>query len=124
MARREVQTIDALRQILDQYPDRVFVRWSRGPAMDRRRGVSRDYLNGGVHAGLSAVRVERDWLERPQYLARRLREYGFLRIKDGQIRPWLMVGELVGRDSDGYDSIRIAGDCYPLALSLCEVAND
>jgi len=115
---KTIKTIEELRELLASNPDSLFVRWSRGPAMDRRLGASRDQISGRVHAGLSAVKIEERWFEDPAWLARRLREYRFLRIKDAKINPWIMVGRVVGTDSDGYESIEITGECYRLSEDL------
>ena len=42
----------------------------------------------------------------PVDIAKRLAEYGFLRMKDKGIRPRVYVGEQIGTDSDGYALIR------------------
>lgn len=82
------------------YKDNLFIRWSRGPRYDNNS--SKDYASGIIHAGLSAVKIgywEKD------YLIKRLKEYEFLRIKDPNIAPYIYTGDIVGTDSDGYQSI-------------------
>lgn len=81
----------------------LYVRWSRGQKWDKK--PSRDYLTGSVHAGLSAVKLGY-WDEK--YMARRLNEYGFLRMKDSKIKPYIVIGKEVGIDSDGYESIEVS----------------
>jgi len=81
----------------------LFVRWSRGPKYDIK--PSRDYANGGVHGGLSAVLIGH-W--EGAYMTRRLNEYMFLRMKDEKLKPYIYTGEVIGRDSDGYESIDVA----------------
>ncbi|HVJ68863.1 MAG TPA: DUF6098 family protein [Caulifigura sp.] len=124
---KTIKTPEEIQALLVANPGRVFVRWSRGPAMDRKQGQSRDYQSGGSHSGLSAVQIDEDWFgytreHQPNewYLRRRLREYGFLRMKDSKIRCWIMVGQIVGKDSDGYESIEITGECYRVADALLE----
>jgi hypothetical protein len=78
----------------------LFVRWSRGPEYDTK--PSRDYANGGKHAGLSCVQLGM-WDE--SYMIRRLDEYRFLQMKDAKIAPYVYIGEVIGLDSDGYESI-------------------
>ena len=83
----------------------VFIRWSRGPEHDMKTGASsRDFVSGQQHEGLSAIPIGSDM--HPVDIARRLAEYGFLRMKDDRIRPFVYVGERVGTDSDGYALIR------------------
>jgi len=81
----------------------LFVRWSRGPHFDRN--PSRDYVNGGAHAGLSAVQLGQ-WDE--PYMIRRLNEYRFLQMKDARIAPYIYTGEVIGHDSDGYELISVS----------------
>ena len=90
--------------------DRLYVRWSRGPAADLRcdesgRGVSRDSLTGVPLPGLSAnpVAVEPWWGDRPLrlWVARRLYDYRHLReLRGPGTRPWLLLGEPCGRGPD------------------------
>jgi hypothetical protein len=80
----------------------LFIRWSRGPEYDKQ--ASRDYINGGAHAGLSAVQLGM-WDE--PYMIRRLNEYRFLQMKDAEIKPYIYTGDVVGLDSDGYESVNV-----------------
>ena len=80
----------------------LFVRWSRGPQYDTK--PSRDYANGGQHAGVSAVELGY-WDE--AYMSRRLKEYRFLRIKDSELMGYIYKGAVVGTDSDGYQSLAV-----------------
>lgn len=85
--------------------DGLYVRWSRGPALDRKQATSRDYVYGGEHAGLSAVPVNIDWACDEVWMSRRVTEYLFLRLKDSRINCWIYSGKTIGKDSDNYDSI-------------------
>lgn len=123
---KTLRTLAAVRQIAEQSDGRAFVRWSRGPALDRKQGKSRDYANGGAHAGLSASQIDcSDWSDAK--LARRVKEYRFLRLKDERINAYLYIGEIVGEDSDGYESINITGEAYRIAESViaeCEALDN
>lgn len=82
----------------------VYVRWSRGPAMDKRRGYSLDYTNYRAHNGLSAQRVNpTDYSA--STVAMMLVEYIFLKGKDARIFGWLCTAESNGTDSDGAPTI-------------------
>lgn len=53
---------------------------------------------------MSAIPVEKG--TDPHELAEKLAEYGFLRLKDKKIRPFIYIGDQAGEDSDGYASIK------------------
>jgi hypothetical protein len=121
IVRDEMPTIDDLDELtrfLDKRPDtdRLYVRWSLGPAVDLRhddlgRGVSRDSLTGVPLPGLSAnpLAPEPWWNDRPLRLwtARRLYDYQHLRDLGGpDTRPWLLVGEPCGRGPDNEPLVR------------------
>jgi hypothetical protein len=80
----------------------LYVRWSRGPRYDNQ--PSRDYVSGGVHIGMSSVRLG-NWDH--EYMIRRLGEYRFLQLKDARIAPYIYLGTEVGMDSDGYELIDV-----------------
>lgn len=102
---KKINTISELKKIISETSVPLYVRWSRGPAKDKKQGVSKDYQSGANHAGLSAIEIEQEWGCEDKYLARRINEYLFLRIKDCAIGCWIYTGERVGEDTDGYDSI-------------------
>lgn len=107
-----IKTIDALRKIVATSNGDLYVRWSRGPKLDRKRGVSRDYVAGAEHVGLSAVPVDAAWATDDKWLARRVAEYCFLRIKGADIGCHIYRAMRVGTDSDGYaliSNIRLIG---------------
>lgn len=96
---------------LMRHPERdeeLYVRWSKGPAVDLRddrRSRSRDELTGVDLPGLSAnsLRVEPWWGDRPVevWLARRLYDYQHLGKRRGpQVRPWVLAGRELGRGPD------------------------
>lgn len=96
-------TLREIKEIVAGRP--IFARWSRGPDFDMKPGaVSKDYVSGASHDGLSAISVSPD--ASPSQMLRELRDYSFLRAKDSKIRPHIYAGEQVGRDSDGAPSIR------------------
>lgn len=104
MAKR-INTIKALKKLISDDSKTLYVRWSRGFRFDSKQGESRDYQNGGCHAGLSAVEINSDWVEDDKWMARRMTEYLFLRMKDGAINCHIYSGVEVGKDSDSYESI-------------------
>ncbi|MHB1065497.1 MAG: DUF6098 family protein [Georgenia sp.] len=100
----EIQSVADLRRLLGENAG-LYVRWSRGEALDKSSGErSRDWVTGRVHAGLSAIRLDPEWSA--GRIARALNEYGHLRASAEGLEPHIYSGRLVGRDSDGYDSIR------------------
>jgi len=102
---KTIKTISNLKKIITESQDTLFVRFSRGPAKDMKQKNSRDYLNGGIHEGLSSVQIEKDWVLEDNWLARRITEYNFLKMKDNLIGCWIYTGKRIGEDSDGYDLI-------------------
>lgn len=112
-----LRTIEAVRKVAVHAEGAAFIRWSRGPAKDRKQGMSRDYASGGRHIGLSASQIDcADWSDAK--LARRVREYRFLRMKDSAINCYLYIGRRLGADSDGYESIEITGATYRIAETV------
>lgn len=101
---KRINSMTALKKIISRQPG-SFVRWSRGPAMDARQGRSRDGQSGEAHAGLSAVSINPEWVTDEAWMARRVTEYRFLRLKDPRIGCHIYAGQVVGEDSDGYESI-------------------
>ncbi len=82
----------------------VYVRWSPSSSLDLSGNrVSRDFVSGETHSGLSAVDINSgdDDID----IASKIREYGFLRMQDSRSRPHIYAANVVGRDSDGYPSI-------------------
>lgn len=80
----------------------MYIRWSRGPVMDKKQGTSMDYTNYSRHNGLSAQPVRHN---DPQLLAQMLPEYKFLRRKDEKIYCWIFIGQQNGTDSDNAPTI-------------------
>jgi hypothetical protein len=111
----------------------LYVRWSRGPAVDLadgdgRRASSQDGLTGVPLPGLSAnsLRVEPWWGDRSLrlWLARRLYDYRHLRdLRGPAVRPWVLKATECGR---GPDNEPLVEDVRPLAwiddavLTECE----
>jgi hypothetical protein len=93
--------------------DRLFVRWSAGPAVDLRQdGISRDSLTGVPLPGLSAnpLAVEQWWGDRSPrlWVARRLYDYRHLRYLRGPgVRPWVLIGDQCGRGPDNEPLVRV-----------------
>lgn len=101
---KQINNFNELKEIIGNNKD-YFIRWSRGPKYDLKMKNSKDYLTGEIHAGLSAVQIDPEWST--GYMARRSKEYGFLRSKDPKINAWVYKGEIIGTDSDGYPTIKI-----------------
>ena len=131
-----MQTLSTLAEVIETVRQHersgvpLFVRYSRGPAVDGRNGRSRDHVTGALHSGLSAVAllsIEETYRESDdpveqfdgvyyidyrlddsiirntdERIAARLVEYVSLMFSGltGTI-CWLCTGEIVGRDSDG-----------------------
>jgi hypothetical protein len=93
-----------LEQKIDENGGTIYVRWSAGPEHDMKPGaVSRDYLAGSEHGGLSASPLTSAM--DADRLAGFVWEYMFLRMK-GDVKPHFYAAERIGTDSDGYALIR------------------
>lgn len=110
----EIGSIDELHTFVSS-DDSVFVRWSRGHEFDSKMSGSRDGVSGETHGGLSAVPLDSD-MSRAD-LAKFVKEYGFLRMKDKEIAPYVFKGVRVGTDSDGYALIQPGAILEPRPLS-------
>jgi len=89
----------------------VYVRWSRGPEMDKAQGKSKDKISGQFHNGLSCQKVHAD---RPELAAQMVVEYQFLRRKDSKIYGWVFTGAENGTDSDNAPTVN-ADSIKPIA---------
>ncbi len=86
----------------------IFVRWSPTSERDLEPGrVSRDFVSGDTHAGLSGIEITPDMDD--ETIARRISEYGFGRMQSPDSVPRIYYGEKVGTDSDGYQSFIPSG---------------
>ncbi|HVV75442.1 MAG TPA: DUF6098 family protein [Mycobacteriales bacterium] len=119
----ELPTLASLQELvaLVQRQERdVYVRWSKGPDVDRD-SQSRDDLTGVELPGLSAsaLAVEEWWQGRSleTWVARRLYDYRHLRERR-DARPWLLLGTEVGRGPDNEPLVRCE---RPLAWVAREV---
>lgn len=112
---KEISSIEDLKSFTDEKPG-LFVRWSISPKSDIKQRFSVDKVSGQSHAGLSAVEIEPGWS--PGKLSRRVKEYGFLRMNDPNVKAWLYEGKRVGTDSDGYPVIEIKKAVGRLSDSL------
>ncbi|MEV0842460.1 DUF6098 family protein [Actinocatenispora sera] len=86
----------------------VYVRWSGGPDRDRFDGRSIDDLTGADLPGLSANSLDvAPWWDGSVrlWVARRLHDYSHLAHEKGS-RPWLLVGEMLGRGPDNEPLVR------------------
>lgn len=99
----EISSIEDLQRFVASN-ESVFVRWSRGPELDSKMSGSRDGVSGEIHAGLSAVPLDPEMSK--SELAKYVKEYGFLRMKDREISPYVFRGVRIGTDSDGYALIQ------------------
>lgn len=96
-------TVNDLQTIIEMGRQQtLYIRWSRGPELDKKQGYSLDYTNHSRHNGLSAQNVRAD---QPELLAQMLVEYGFLRRKDAKIYCWIFAGVRNGTDSDNAPTI-------------------
>ena len=102
------KTVAALRDLIEAHKDEdIFVRSSSGPSYDRKQGRSMDYQTHTFHKGLSAVKIDPEWINKTDgELLSRLAEYGHRPpIKGKEQKLWIYKAKQVGTDSDGYDSI-------------------
>jgi hypothetical protein len=113
-----IADLDALVRLIEETPEpeQLYVRWSRGPALDLchedpDRQMSRDSLTGVPLPGLSAnpLAVESWWDGRPLrlWVARRLYDYRHLRdLRGPGTRAWVLAGEVCGRGPDNEPLVR------------------
>lgn len=107
-----MKTISKISEIIElSQSQTIYIRWSRGPQMDKNHGRSLDQVTHQYHNGLSAQNVHAD---NPKLLAQMLTEYQFLRRKDRKIYCWIFTGVRNGTDSDGCPTID-AETIVPLA---------
>ena len=110
-----VRTLAELADLAGRY-ERLYVRWSRGPAVDLARSSSTDDLTGLALPGLSAnpLDMEEWWQGRPArlWVARRLYDYSHLPHDKGPgVRPWVLQGHERGR---GPDNEPLVADVRPM----------
>ena len=96
-----LRTLDQVIAVVEDHAARgvpVFVRWSSGPARDRRMGgVSRNHVTGRVECGLSVNGLLSDVLPNDRgHIAARLIEYRAFSAGSA----WLLTGTVAGRGSD------------------------
>jgi hypothetical protein len=104
---------DRLVRTVEDHPSTVYLRYSHGPGPDTDGTASRDYESGAQLPGLSVtVLTPEPWWDRPvaDWIARRVCKYAE-HGTDGR-RPWILVGEVVGR---GPDHEPLLGEFEPLA---------
>jgi hypothetical protein len=100
---KTLKTLDQIIKLAQTHSgETLFVRWSRGPALDQKRGYSIDHSSGSRHNGLSADYVRAD---DPELLARMLTQYQTTRMKDSKIYCWIFAGIENGRDSDNAPTV-------------------
>jgi len=98
-----MKTINKISEIIELAKSQiVYIRWSRGPEMDKKQGHSFDQVAHQYHNGLSAQNVHAD---NPKLLTQMLPEYQFLRRKDSKIYCWIFSGVRNGTDTDGCPTI-------------------
>jgi len=120
----ELETLDELTELASRRPQ-LFVRWSRGPAVDAA-GTSSDDLTGVPLTGLSAnpLAVEPWWGGRSLrlWIARRLHDYSHFKHEKGPgVRPWILEGCELGR---GPDNEPLVGCERPVAWLADRVISD
>ncbi len=106
----------------------LYVRWSRGPAVDLHAVSSIDDLTGVAMPGLSAnpLDVEEWWQDRSPalWVARRLYDYEHLpREKGAGIRPWVLKGRETGRGPDNEPLVTDVRPVCRLADAVIEEAH-
>lgn len=106
-----LSSLDELVEFVAGDGDDLYIRWSKGPDVDRTT-TSRDELTGVRLPALSAnpLRVEQWWEDRPLrlWVARRLHDYRYLRDRRGAgVRPWLLRGHEVARGPDNEPLVEI-----------------
>ncbi|MFF8653767.1 DUF6098 family protein [Streptomyces huasconensis] len=111
-----LRTLRELARLVERH-EGLYVRWSRGPATDLGKVMSRDDLTGVRMPGLSAnpLGVEPWWEDRPVelWVARRLHDYSHLPGEKGPgVRPWVLLGHECARGPDNEPLVR---DVEPLA---------
>ncbi|MFK4070196.1 DUF6098 family protein [Streptomyces sp. NPDC029674] len=111
-----LHTLKDLARLVERHRG-LYVRWSRGPAKDLGRVMSRDDLTGVRMPGLSAnpLDIEPWWEDRPVelWVARRLHDYSHLpREKGPGVRPWVLLGHETAR---GPDNEPLVDDVEPMA---------
>lgn len=85
---------------------KLYIRWSPTAKRDLLPdSVSRDFVSGNFHNGLSAIEI--DPSKSPAEIASALAEYsGTSRLSDPRSLPRIYSGARVGTDTDGYALIR------------------
>ncbi|SRR5690554_1773688 len=109
-----ITDFNRLVQAVDEHPGTVYLRYSHGPDADTDGTPSRDYESGVLLPGLSVTIVTPEpWWDRRtgDWIARRVCKYAELGANDDR-RPWLLVGDVVGR---GPDHEPLIGEFRPLA---------
>src|SRR3990167_4272724 len=109
------QTVSAL----SEGDRQVFVRYSKSPVADCRRGVSHNYAVGRDEGGLSceSLACPAWWpvngRTRRGHLAMQVRSYAYLLGQGlGGTRAWVLTGREVGR---GGDNEPLVADAAPIA---------
>lgn len=105
-----IGTLEALVELVESLTaqgQQAFVRYSRGPAADRRAQGSTNHQTGRREAGLSCNPLAPPawWMANGRdargYVALSVRDYAYLRQQGGRgTRAWVLVGREVGRGSD------------------------
>lgn len=97
---------------------RAFVRWSKSPVADCRRGASTNWQTGRDEAGLSCnpLTPESWWLANGRtaagWVEMQVRDYSYMRFQNPGARAWVLTGTEVGRGSDNEP---LVADAAPVA---------
>lgn len=117
---RTINTLDELEAIVTKLQaegKRVYVRYSRHPVADCKRGYSINHANGDEEAGLSCNSLQcPSWYpvngrKVRGYLAMQVGDYSYMRFQGGA-KGWLLTGTYCGR---GSDNEALVSDARPVA---------
>ena len=124
-----IRDLSELTELVEKSGADLYVRWSRGPAVDLAKEGSRDELTHVRMPGLSAnpLAIEPWWADRSPslWVARRLYDYCHLREARGSdVRPWVLTGHVVGRGPDNEPLVRCREPIAWIAESVLRKAQD
>ncbi len=104
-AGRDLPVVGSLAELTDlvmSHDSEIYLRYSKGPDSDARKGPSKDYEADVTLPGLSVTTIlPEPWWPRPavDWVARRIRKYAELGRESGRF-AWLLTGTVVGEGPD------------------------